>query len=110
MTIPLNKGASAQLDATGAGRVTLGPTNGPPTWRVTRVAVRTSRPGLRPVPAFALYLDSEDANGLIDQTYDGSADTTDLDVRVFKGSRLIGVWTGGQAGDTATMSVYGEAS
>jgi hypothetical protein len=108
VSVPLNKGASVVLDASGAGRVQLGPDVGPPRWQVTRAAVRTSRPGQRPVPTFTLYLGTEDANGLIDQTYDGSSDTTDLSVTVFKGAHLIGVWAGGQAGDVATLSVYGE--
>jgi len=108
MTVPLSRAGTVTLDGSGTGRVRLGPSVGPPTWQVTRVAVRTSRPGTPPVPRFTLYLDTEDGTGLIDQTYDGSADTTDLSVRVFKGGQLIGVWTGGQAGDVATMSVYGE--
>jgi hypothetical protein len=110
MSIPLNKGTTVVLGATGAGTVSLGPTVGPPHWRVTRVAVRTSRPGLKPVPAFTLYVDSADANGLVDSTYDGSSDASDVDLRLIKGQQLIGQWTGGQAGDVATMSVYGEAS
>jgi hypothetical protein len=108
--IPLNKGTTITLDATGSGTVTLGPTVGPPRWHVTRVAIRTSRPGLRPVPTFTLYVDSADANGYHDSTYDGSRDGSDVDLRLLKGQQLIGVWAGGQAGDVATMSVYGEAT
>lgn len=110
MSVPLNKGATVALDGTGAGQVSLGPTVGPPHWHVTRVAIRTSRPGQKPVPTFTLYLDSTDANGLIDMTYDGSSDATDVDLRLLKGQQIIGTWSGGQAGDVATMSLYGEAS
>ncbi|MEU9048370.1 hypothetical protein AB0D63_43280 [Kitasatospora sp. NPDC048343] len=110
MSIPLKKGATVVLGPTGAGQVTLGPTVGPPRWNVTSVAVRTGRPGQRPVPRFTLYVDSADANGLVDLTYDGSSDATVVQIQLLKGQQLIGVWTGGQAGDVATMSVYGTAS
>jgi hypothetical protein len=108
VSVPLNLGASVQLNASGAGTVSLGPKNGPPRWRVTRVAIKTSRPGQPPVPTFTLYLNSQDDNGFIDNSYDGSFDNSDVDLTVFKGGALIGVWAGGQSGDTATMSLYGE--
>jgi len=107
-SLPLNKGITVQLDANGNGTVSLGPTVGPPRWLVTKVSVRTSRPGVPPIPRFQLYLNSQDQDGEQDSSYDGSFDDSDVNVTVFKGGSLIGVWTGGQAGDVATMSLYGQ--
>lgn len=107
-SLPLNKGVTVQLDASGNGTVTLGPTVGPPLWQVTKVSVRTSRPGVPPIPQFQLYLNSQDPDGIQDSTYDGSFDDTDVNITVFKGGQLIGVWTGGKSGDVATMSLYGQ--
>lgn len=102
-----NTSAHVTLGASGSGRLELGPDNGPPYWNVTKVVVLTSRPGLAPVPQCSVYLDAEDTNGLLDSTYDGSKDATDVDVDVQRGQHLIAVWTGGQAGDVATLSVTG---
>jgi hypothetical protein len=103
----LQAAETAVLDSTGGARVELGPDTGPPYWRVTRVVVRTSRPGQAPVPQLSLYLDSEDATGLLDVTYDGSQDASDVDVELQRGQHLIAVWSGGQEGDEATLSVTG---
>lgn len=104
---PLNTSARTVLDASGNGRLELGPDAGPPYWNVTKLVVLTDRPGLSPVPQCSVYLDSEDANGLLDTTYDGSKDSTDLDIDVQRGQHVLAVWTGGQAGDTATLSLTG---
>lgn len=105
--LALNTSARTTLDAAGAGRVELGPDSGPPYWNVTKVVVTTDRPGQAPVPECSVYLDAEDANGLQDSTYDGSRDATDVDIDVQRGQHLIAVWSGGQAGDVATLSVTG---
>lgn len=105
----LNTSARVVLGADGSGRVELGPADraGPAYWTVTRVVVGTDRPGLAPVPALSLYLDTEDPSGLQDSTYDGSKDASDVDIDLSRGQHLIAVWTGGQAGDTAHLSVTG---
>jgi hypothetical protein len=105
----LNTGATVVLGVGGSGRLELGPADRPgsPYWNVTRVAVGTNRPGLAPVPSMSLYLDAEDETGLQDATYDGSRDGSDVDIDMQRGQRLIAVWTGGQAGDRAFLSVTG---
>lgn len=103
----LNTSARVTLGPDGSGRLELGPGSGPPYWNVTKMVVLTDRPGEAPVPQCSVYLDSEDANGLLDSTYDGSKDATEVDIDVQRGQHLIAVWTGGQAGDTATLSVSG---
>lgn len=106
--IPLNRGKSATVPASGTVRVALGPEHGPPQWEVTRAVVKTSTPGTPPIPRCTLYLDTEDDAGLQDVTYDGSFDATDdLNLTVFKGSTVIAVWTGATPGVVCTLSVTG---
>lgn len=104
---PLNLSKSVKLDASGAGRLELGPDDGPPYWNVTKMLVKTSRPGKAPIPACSVYLDSEDDNSLQGSTYDGSRDESDCDIDMSRGQHLIAVWSGGQVNDTATLSVTG---
>lgn len=103
----LNASDDTTLDANGQGRVELGPDTGPPYWNVTKYVVTTNRPGLAPVPQCSVYVDSEDSRGLQDTTYDGSKDASEADIDLQRGQHLIAVWTGGQAGDKATLSVTG---
>jgi hypothetical protein len=106
-TQPLNMGVTTILNGAGNGRLTLGPTFGPSTWHVQTISVRTSQPGAGDIPQCATYRGTEDANGYIDTTYDGSADATDVNFDLTQGTEIIAVWTGGNPGDVATLSVYG---
>ncbi|MFC9596256.1 hypothetical protein ACFTUC_41490 [Streptomyces sp. NPDC056944] len=107
MADPLNIGTTTVLDASGNGRAALGPTFGPAVWHVRSVAVRTSQPGAGKIPQCAIYRATEDANGYVDTTYDGSADATDVMFDLVQGTQIIARWTGGNPGDTATLSIYG---
>jgi hypothetical protein len=106
----LNVAKSATL-ATVAGVVTasveLGPDDGVPFWNVTKMMLRTSRPGAAPVPACTVYLNETSPRGDQGSTYDGSRDESDCDIDVRRGEHLIAVWTGGQVGDVATLSLTG---
>lgn len=104
----LNMGKSTTFTGTTGGRrVELGP-DGPPYWSVKKIVVKTNRPGLSPVPSCIVYLDTEDDNGLVGSTYDGSRDESAEDIDMQRGQKLIALWTGGQAGDRGTLSVYGK--
>ena len=103
----LNQGKTVTFDASGNGRLELGPDQGPPYWRVTAVFIKTSRPGQAPIPAFDFYLDAEDANGWQGTAYDGSRNESDVNIELTRGQHLIAVWEGGQPGDVATFSVSG---
>jgi hypothetical protein len=103
----LNTSASVTLDASGNGRLELGPDSGPPYWTVAKMLVGTSRPGQAPVPTCSVYLDTESENDLQGSTYDGSRDESAEDIPMQRGQHLIAVWTGGQAGDVATLSLTG---
>lgn len=107
MAEPLNVGVDIVLDANGNGRAAIGPTYGPPTWHVTSIGVRTSSPGQGNIPMCATYRATEDSNGWLDTTYDGSADSNTVTFDITQGTQIIAVWTGGNPGDVATLSVLG---
>lgn len=106
----LNQSASVTLNAAGGGSVSLGPQSsaGPATWEVDGAIIQTSRPGLAPVPKVQLYLDTVSPGNSQGLSYDGSyVQALASNVTVRRGSLLICVWTGGQSGDVATMTVTG---
>jgi hypothetical protein len=103
----INQGNDTVLDAAGNGRVELGPDKGAPYWNVTKFMVNTNRPGQAPIPRCTVYLDEESTRGKQGSTYDGSNDESDCDLDVSRGQHLIAVWTGGQAGDIAELSISG---
>lgn len=106
----LQAAASVVLDAAGAGTVQLGPSSsaGPATWHVTGVIAQTDRPGAAPVPRFQAYLDQESVLGSQGLTYDGSFAQGRTDLTITRGQLIIGTWTGGQAGDIASLTLTGE--
>lgn len=109
MSNQLNKAGQVTLNASGAGQVSLGPSvsAGPARWTVDALLWQTSRPGVAPIPRIQVFLDNTDASGLQCQSYDGSFGSASGTVSVSRGSNLIAVWTGGQAGDVASISVTG---
>jgi hypothetical protein len=106
----LTIGKSVTLNASGTGTVQLGPDGGrgPATWRVDGVILQTTRPGQAPIPRAQVYLGDavpDNAQGL---SYDGSFAQGRCDLELARGQTLTCVWTGGQAGDVATMTLTGE--
>lgn len=104
----LTAGGSVTLDSTGGGQVPLGPDSGPANWRVSSLIVQTSRPGQAPVPRVQLYLDQVDPQNSLGLCYDGSFSVATGDQMLSRGSHIIAVWSGGQAGDRATLTANGE--
>ena len=106
--LPLVIGGSVTLDATGGGRVSLGPDQGPPNWEVTSLVTQTNRPGLAPIPRVQLYLDAVDPTNSLGLRYDGSYGQATGSQDLTRGQHIIAVWSGGQAGDVATLTLNGE--
>lgn len=107
--VQLNTGASVVLNASGTGTVELGPGNaGPPYWYLDSVLLTTNRPGQSPVPRAMLYLDTISPANLQGITYDASFGQASADgLKLTRGQKLVAVWTGGQAGDIASLTVIG---
>lgn len=107
--VTLRIGRTVTLDASGAGEIRVGPdVKGPPTWHVTGLILKTTRPGEAPVPRAEVYVDSEDAGGREGLTYDGSFASGRAEITLVRGQELIVQWTGGQVGDVASLTVTGE--
>ena len=104
---PLNRSTDITLDGSGNGVARIGPSFGPPIWHVTNTQIRTSSPGQGDIPMCVLYRGTQDSQGYVDTTYDGSADSCDIPYDIVQGSQAIAVWTGGNPGDTATLTVIG---
>lgn len=109
----LNTGKSTVL-ATVSGSVTgtveLGPdgSKGPANWHVDGVILQTSRPGTAPIPRAVVYLTDAVSDNTQGLSYDGSFAQGACDITLTRGQKLVCIWTGGQAGDTASMTVTGE--
>ena len=104
----LTLGRSTTLGATGGGQVTIGPDAGPTNWRITGVVVQTTRPGVAPIPRVQLYLNAVDPANSLGVGFNGSFGQFVGEQILTRGQHLIAVWTGGQSGDVATITVNGE--
>jgi hypothetical protein len=106
----LTVGTQVTLDASGAGRVELGPdaSRGPAYWRVDGVILQTTRPGQAPIPRAQVYLDDAVPTNSQGLSYDGSFAQGACDITLSRGQKLICAWAGGQSGDVATMTLTGE--
>jgi hypothetical protein len=105
---PLVAGGAVTLNAAGTGQVIIGPDQGPPNWHVSSIITQTSRPAQAPIPRVQLYLDSVDPQNSLGLSYDGSFGQASGDQDLVRGQHIIAVWTGGQSGDRATITVNGE--
>lgn len=106
----LSASGSVTLDVNGAGQVAIGPQDavGPSVWNIDTVIVQTTRPGQAPIPMVQIYIDQISPANSQGLNYDGSFNQGQAtNVRVTRGSHLIAVWAGGQAGDIATLTVTG---
>lgn len=104
----LDKYKTIVLDANGNGSAAIGPdeSRGPATWVVDTVIWETSRPGKAPVPRIKVATNGGDTKCV---SYDGSFGQGTGSATLTRGQSLIATWTGGQAGDTATFTVTGDA-
>jgi hypothetical protein len=91
------------------GRITLGPTDqrGPAKWNVDQILIKTSRPGVAPIPRCEIYIDDPNAGNLQALTYDGSYGAAGGSCTLVRGQTLTAVWTGGLAGDVASFTLTG---
>lgn len=108
-TVDLTKGIQGILDAAGAATLRIGPGHaGRQNWHVTALLLKSSRPGVAPIPRAEVWLDSQDVNSQKGLTYDGSFASGQCDIAMSRGQELIVTWTGGQVGDTVYVTVNGE--
>lgn len=100
--LQLDVAKSVVLNASGNGSVKLGPTSTRAVWHVLNAAVTVSSNTLEPT---AIVYQNTRATKLAG-TNTGSNDSTNLDAWIRNGFILC-EWTGGDAGATATLFLYG---
>ncbi len=107
MTIPLETAANATFNALGVASVSVGPGRANLHWKVTRLVTSTTSTAVVQ-PQLRVYRNVETPSTLVDSTYSGNSATseTNLDVRV--GERLLFVWSGGTTDAIATIVISGE--
>jgi hypothetical protein len=106
--------ASVTLDGSGNGRVTIGPTRVREHWQLGYAAVSVTFPAGQGFPTkdaqCNLYIGAGASAGhLVSATATGSSgDTCGLGgMDIQSGTVIIAVWTGGDAGQVATLSLGG---
>lgn len=109
MTIgSLTTAVTATLDGSGNGTASIGPLTAREVWYLTQVACSVSSKVAE--ATFAVYVgDRVYPGGLRDQSFSGSSgDSTDrVSDPIRSGWKIWGVWSGGDPGATATMSLTG---
>jgi len=109
--VPLDDARNVILNGSGNGQVSLGPILGQK-WTVTNAGVQTStrtNPNAA-VPECSIYIGGAPiAQFFIDGTNTGSLDSTDRTASFpfSQGNKIWAVWTGGDPGSTATLSIVG---
>lgn len=107
-TLPLSEYASVVLDSTGSGTASIGPTASNEVWNVGTVAVRCDT-NVNEAVANVYAGGGVSPRYFVGATYAGSTgDSTDsVTAPVSVGSEVFGVWSGGDAGTTAHLTVFG---
>jgi hypothetical protein len=77
-------------------------------WDVTTVQISTDSVQTYGVSQFTLYLNSVTPGGVRDSTYLGDGSTSETKIHMRAGDKLIGIWTGGDSGANASLTVRGD--
>jgi hypothetical protein len=104
----LDETGSVVLDASGNGTVVLRPSNAHERWVITTTVVRVNS-GTN-IPSCVTYAGSSGVTGgtPVDTTVTGNGDSSDTRVEINPGSFFTVVWTGGDVGATASVTVTGK--
>ena len=107
-TLPLSEAAFVTLNGSGAGTARLGPAAHGVVWKPSRIAIKTSSAVLS--PTCQVYVgNAATSENFIDGTFTGQQNATDSAVgqQLRLGMYVWAVWTGGDAGAQATLTVTG---
>lgn len=109
-TLSLNENATVKLDASGNGRVQLGPSGHGVVWTPEVASVRVTRPIVKEASAEIYVGNQPTQDNYVNGTFTGSSGDSTGNVRATRirlGSYVWAVWTGGDAGAQATLTVTG---
>lgn len=105
---PLNVSGSVTLNGSGSGTVSLGPNVGQ-RWSNITASIQVSQP-VTNEPMCSLYMGAAaTSDNLIDGTYTGSlnSSTNTSNRPLTAGQKIFAVWSGGDAGSRATLTLTG---
>jgi hypothetical protein len=106
--VPLSVSGSVKLSGAGGGQVQLGPALAGTSWAPSSVAVIVAPVSSTVVSEFFLYLGNPQPANFIGGSYTGDVNSSGISVPdMYPGQVLTGVWTGGNPGATATLTVTG---
>lgn len=105
-TLPLDESATVTFDSTGSGTAYLGPNVYGTSWSLTRITTSCTSPNTNQV-TFIVYKNFISPGTQIGGTYSGQQDSDDTTVDLKCGDALVCIWTGGNPGDSGTVSLFG---
>jgi hypothetical protein len=106
-SVPLQVSGSVTLDGSGNGTVQLGPQIAGVSWQPTAAGVLVAPASTSVVSLFKLYLGQAQPQNFIGGSYSGDSNSAGLAVTLYPGQVITGVWTGGNPGATATLTLSG---
>lgn len=109
-TLPLNENVTVKLDVSGNGSARLGPNGHGVTWRPEVASVRASRPIVKEATAEIYVGSTATQDNYVDSTFTGSSGDSSDSVKstyISLGAFIWAVWTGGDVGSQATLTVTG---
>lgn len=109
-TVPLSEFATIQLDGSGNGTARVGPMAHGVAWKPTVAGIKMSGDSPSGLAMCTVYAGSSPTDdNFVDATYDVNNASTDAvsgqELRL--GQYVYAVWSGGNAGATATLTVNG---
>lgn len=106
LSVPLQTSVSVQFDTANIAEAYTGPTRARHSWHITRFVTTAGAPGDKIM--LTIYRNAILPGNIIDSTYQGAQATSETDILLLEGERLIAEWTGGTAGQNATLVITGE--
>lgn len=108
ISVPLNVSASVTLNGSGNGQVSLGPVSVGEVWYPSTAAVSVATNVSEALGYLYIGLTPIPGNLIASTATASTGDSTDLPgYPVYVGTFLIFTWQGGDAGQRATLSVFG---
>jgi len=107
LSVPLSVSASVVLDGSGNGQVSLGPALPGTSWQPVSAAVLVAPVSLTVVSTVKLYNGSVQPGNFIGGSYTGDTNSTGLALTLQLGQIITAVWSGGNPGARATLTLTG---
>jgi len=108
LQVPLSVSASTVLDVNGNGQVQPGPQLAGVSWSPSNVGIVVTPVSTTVVSTFKVYNGAAQDQNFIGGTYTGDSNSSAISVPdMHPGSVITGVWSGGNPGATATMTLTG---